>query len=164
MRGYNQMMKLGWTLGLMLFLGACGAGTPSEVEFNFPDEESFIITHYMKLEAFEYQDGDEEVCEKLLKGLPIPNRTIFRNNNLDPCNMQNGTDLSEFDSQKAIYFIQGLNKWDLAIVSGCKVATLSESKTNLKIAMETTDNYPPEVNTLCENIENKCVLNMDCDY
>ena len=27
-----------------------------------------------------------------------------------------------------------------------------------------TDNYPLEVNTLCQSVENKCELNMDCDY
>ena len=151
-------------LGLLVFLAVGCGGTSGEIEFNFPDEESFIITHYVKLEAFTYEEGDEEVCEKLLKGLPIPNNTIFRNNTLDPCMLQNGVDLSEFDSQKAIYFVQGLNKWDLAIVSGCKVATLSESKTNLKLSLEATDNYPLEVNTICESVENKCGLNMDCDY
>ena len=49
-------------------------------------------------------------------------------------------------------------------VRGCKVGTLSETKTALTIEMATTDNYPTEVNTLCTTIENKCELQMDCDY
>ena len=78
--------------------------------------------------------------------------------------MRGAIDLEEFDSQKAIYFAQGLNKWDVAIVAGCKIATLSADKTQLTVPLAPTDNYPLEVNTLCQSVENKCELNMDCDY
>ena len=154
-----------WLLSVILILlfSACG-GTNAEVVFSFPDEESFIITNYMKVEAFEYNEGDEEACDKLMRGLPITNDTVFRKATLDPCTLQNGLDLADYDSVKLIFFVEGLNKWDLAIMRGCQAATLSESKTALKIEMETTDNYPTEVNTLCTNIENKCTLQMDCDY
>ena len=156
------MQRLAIIFTVLLSLG-CG-GTPSEIEFNFPDEESFIITHYLKVEAYEFQEGDEEACEKLLKGLPIPNAAVFRKNSIEPCNMRGAIDLEEFDSQKAIYFAQGLNKWDVAIVAGCKIATLSADKTQLTVPSAPTDNYPLEVNTLCQSVENKCELNMDCDY
>ena len=148
---------------LVTLLSACG-GTKAEVVFSFPDEESFIITNYMKVEAFEYNEGDGEACEKLMRGLPITNDTVFRKATLDPCALQNGLELADYDSVKLIFFVEGLNKWDLAIMRGCQAATLSESKTALKIEMETTDNYPNEVNTLCTSLENKCVLQMDCDY
>jgi hypothetical protein len=146
-----------------LFLGSCG-GTNAEIVFEFPDNESFLITNYMKVEAFEYKEGDEEACEKLLKGLPIINNTVFRKATLDPCSLKNGLELSDYDSQKLIFFIEGMNKWDLSIVAGCQPATLSESKTALEIKMQLTDNYPTDVTTICETVENKCDLNMDCDY
>ena len=120
-----------------MFLLGCG-GTAGDVEFQFPHQESFIITHYMKLEAYIFEEGDEDACEKLLKGLPIPNQIEFKDSLINPCVLQNGMDLSEFDSKKLIYHIQGLNKWDVSIVSGCEIATLSESKKSLKIQMDTT--------------------------
>ena len=156
-------MKHFFIIFAALSVCACG-GTNAEVLMTFPDQESFIITNYMKLEAFEFNEGDDEACEKLIKGLPITNNTVFRKGTLDPCALQNGLDLAEYDSQKLIFFAEGLNKWDLAIMRGCKVGTLSETKTALAIEMATTDNYPKEVNTLCTTIDNKCELKMDCDY
>jgi len=156
-------MKLLFLSLIVFFVSSCG-GTNAEILITFPDDESFLITNYMKLEAFEYNEGDEDACEKLLKGLPITNDTVFRKATLDPCGLKNGLDLSDYDSQKLIFFVEGMNKWDLSIISGCQPATLSESKTALEIQMKVTDNYPSEVTTLCETIENKCDLNMDCDY
>jgi len=142
-----------------VFFGSCGV-KDVECTFRFPDEESFLMADYIRLEVYPLEAKTEELCEILMMGQPIPDKALLRQQSLDPCEVLETTPaipMGDFAGQLVMIFGEVKGEDDVALLRACIVSQIDgDDIEQVDLNLERTDHYPDSVTPSCSSKEQKC--------